>query len=365
VDRVSLAYVSRYGSRARALISHRGHAIDLTPRDSQTLFEMLLGGRRPVGVRTWLAASLARGVTARITGREAQRATLLHTSHTGMEHLHYYRRLRRRGVRSVMMIHDLIPITHAEYCRPHAKQQHRRRIHAALQYADGLVTNSADTLKALSSEAVLAGLPLPQHVVAPLAPGIVRSEAMSRPLASPYFVMVGTIEARKNHWLILQVWRRLVERFGSAAPRLVLIGRRGWESENAIDMLERSDALREHVIEIGDCDDRGLQQWLQHACALLFPSFVEGYGMPLVEALTLGVPVIASPLDVFREIAGDIPDYVDALDGPGWVARIESFSDAGASARANQLQRMAKFQTPTWDDHFSRVDALLAQLAVH
>ena len=64
------------------------------------------------------------------------------------------------------------------------------------------------------------------------------------PYCPPYFVVLGTIEPRKNHNLLFRVWRKLVEDMGDRAPRLVLIGRRGWECENAVDILERSEILR-------------------------------------------------------------------------------------------------------------------------
>ncbi|MDI9712574.1 hypothetical protein QM261_18810, partial [Acinetobacter baumannii] len=77
------------------------------------------------------------------------------------------------------------------------------------------------------------GTRLPRTVVAKLAPGIDRPKTNSlAPITPPYFVMLGTIEPRKNHWFMLHIWRRLVEQMGETAPKLVVIGRRGWECEN-------------------------------------------------------------------------------------------------------------------------------------
>jgi glycosyltransferase involved in cell wall biosynthesis len=101
---------------------------------------------------------------------------------------------------------------------------------------------------------------------------------------------------------------------------------------------------------------------LHHAQALLFPSFVEGYGMPLVEALALGVPVIASDLGAFHEIAANIPDYIDPLDGLRWAERVMDYAQPNSESRAMQLQRMAHFKTPSWGEHFVKVDGLLARL---
>jgi len=161
----------------------------------------------------------------------------------------------------------------------------------------------------------------------------------------------------------LQIWRRMAEAQGVATPRLLVIGQRGWECENVIDLLERSGAIRDHVTELSDCSDADVAHYLRHARALLFPSFVEGYGMPLAEALGAGLPVIASDLGVFREIAGAIPDYLSPLDGLGWQSAIEDYARPGSVNRANQLTRLAGYTAPIWAQHFVTVDRLLARLS--
>jgi glycosyltransferase involved in cell wall biosynthesis len=183
-----------------------------------------------------------------------------------------------------------------------------------------------------------------------------------RLIAEPYFVMLGTIEPRKNHWLLLQVWRKIIERLGVQAPRLVIIGQRGWECENVVDLLERCAPLRGVVTELPACSDADLATYLKHSLALLFPSFTEGYGLPLVEAMALRVPVIASDLAVFREIAGGIPDYLDPLDGMGWLAHIEEFANPSSTGRHAQLSRLVDFVQPTWPAHFRVVEDLMERL---
>lgn len=359
VDRVGLAYVMHYRERARAVLSDFGLSKIAARRDSRRIFDMLVEPLAPSSMRI-----RAQTVRSLLSSADATcgNSVVLHTSHNGMENERYYRSMRHRGIRSVFMVHDLIPITHPEYCRPGVDATHRARIHTALHHADGLILNSQDTLDALTSEAHRAGLTLPPTVVARLAPGIVEKSKARRPLDTPYFVMLGTIEPRKNHWFILHVWRTLVEQLGPQAPKLVIIGRRGWECENVVDMLERCDKIQAAVIELADCNDAELGAWLQHARALLFPSFVEGYGMPLVEALALGVPVLASDLGVFHEIAKNIPDYLDPCDGPGWLARVIAYAQPISPEREAQCQRIDHFEIPTWQAHFREVDAFLDAL---
>ncbi|KVM91090.1 glycosyltransferase family 4 protein [Burkholderia diffusa] len=359
VDRVGLAYIERYREHAHAVLSESGFSVVLTEKDSQHLFNRVLSSKCN---RNELARWIARALMTRVPASTLAGSILLHTSHNGMEYGRYYRSMARRRARAVFMVHDLIPLTHAEYCRPGVEATHRNRIHTALAKADGLIANSEATLISLRTEAERAGLQLPPTVVAPLAPAVMADAIGPAPVASPYFVMLGTIEPRKNHWFILHVWRQLVELHGARAPKLVIIGRRGWECENTVDMLERCHTIRDAVIEDSQCSDDRLQTWLRHARALLFPTFAEGYGMPLVEALALGVPVLASDLPVFQEIAGDIPDYLDPLDGPGWRSRILAYADTSSPERAQQLARIASFSPPTWRDHFEYVDRFVGTL---
>ena len=206
---------------------------------------------------------------------------------------------------------------------------------------------------------------MPPAVVAKLAPAplLLGEFGQTAPLSQPYFVVLGTLEPRKNHLLLLNVWRELVQRLGNACPHLVVIGQHGWECENVLDMLERCEVIRPFVHEVAACPDAELARYLRHAQALLFPSFAEGYGMPLVEALMLGTPVVASNLSVFREIAGDIPDFLNPVDGIGWGQAVLDYTETAGARRAAQLQRLQGFGVPTWDQHFGQVERLLEQLA--
>lgn len=358
VDRVSLAYVEHFAGRATALVRFGGRWIELGPSDSQRIFAALLApDARFGGV---VRRCVIRGYALRWPGAGRPRV-LLNTGHSGLDHKHYALQVQRRDLRPVFFLHDIIPITHPEYCRPGEADKHHRRLQTMLA-GRGLIVNSAATRADLEAYVRKRGGPLPECIVAPLAPAALPSPASARPLAEPYFVALGTIEPRKNHLLLLHAWRYLVEEHGQRAPRLVVIGHRGWECEQVVDMLERCEALRGVVIEESRCDDARLATWLHHAQALLFPSFIEGFGMPLVEALACGLPVVASDLPAFREIAGDIPEYLDPLDGRGWCQAIKDYTDAKHPRRVAQIDRMDAFNVPTWDAHFAPVEALLEKV---
>ena len=91
------------------------------------------------------------------------------------------------------------------------------------------------------------------------------------------------------------------------------------------------------------------------------PSFAEGFGLPVAEALQLGTPVLASDLPVFREFAGDIPSYFDSLDGVGWERAIVSYIGESAD-RKRQREAIKNFLSPDWRSHFLVVDEWLKAL---
>ena len=360
VDRVSLAYIAHFRAQARAVVRHWGRWMQLSPAASQRVFAALLGetDQPKTTVRRCVAAAyvLRWGLT--------KDALLFNTGHSGLDDPQYAQRVWYHGVRPIYFLHDLIPLTHPEYCRAGEVDKHRQRLKTILHTGYGVIANSHATLGDLIDYAHGQRLPIPADVVAHLGASMLPKPAPTPPVTPPYFVMLGTIEARKNHLMVLHVWREVVERLGTTAPKLVIIGQRGWECEQVEDLLERCEALHDAVREVPRCDDTQLATWLAHAQALLFPSFAEGYGLPLVEALAAGVPVIASDLPAFREVVGDIPHYLDPIDGLGWLQAVLAFADPLHPARQQQVVRMQGFKAPSWEAHFAEVDAWLRQMGL-
>ncbi|WP_284948098.1 glycosyltransferase family 4 protein [Acidisoma cladoniae] len=271
--------------------------------------------------------------------------------------------VRRRVGAFVPMVHDLIPSDYPEYARPREPAKHLLRIETVARYADGVLVPTETVRQSLIPHFEIAGRPyVPIRVVSHgvhLRPPLLGPHAP----AHPYFVCLGTIEPRKNHLLLLNLWRRLVEKHGTRAPKLILIGKRGWENENVIDMIERCPALQGVVEEHNQLPDDEVTRLLTGARALLFPSFAEGYGLPLAEALALGAPVICSDIAVFREVGGDVPVYLDPLDGLGWLHMVEAFAGPGAAARESQRARLASRPEPSWRDSVREGLAFIAELA--
>jgi glycosyltransferase involved in cell wall biosynthesis len=276
----------------------------------------------------------------------------------------YFNWLKKRpDVKPVFFIHDLLPIERPEFFRPAEYARHKKRLANLIAFGAAAIVSSETVRIALQRYVAQAGRPNMPILALPLpvAPIFHERHGIDQRLRkTSYFVCCGTIEPRKNHLLLLHVWHRLVEKFGTAAPKLVLIGNRGWENENVIDLLERSVALRGSIIEVSGLSTPALKCLLDGATALLMPSFAEGYGLPLAEALAAGVPVVASDIAVFQEIGGERITKLSPIAGDRWLeAIIDLVQASGSDGRPVNSKTSSEMRS---DAYFARVDEFLADV---
>lgn len=363
VDQVSLEYVAYFKKTAYALVRLKFIWIFLNKKDSELLFTFLLTKKKQkkyikfLIIKNLLLNSLGFG--------RKEKCWLLNTGHSGLHLKSYGKNIEKFSLKPIFFIHDLIPITHPEYCRKGESEKHIIRVITALHYHKLIIVNSLDTQNKLQFFSINHGFFESNILINFLGTKEFKNNkvfAKKNNSKKKYFVILGTVEARKNHNLLLYIWKSLIEKKHENIPQLIIIGRRGWECENTIALLERCEILKPFIKELNNCSDSELLTWLSGAQALLFPSFVEGFGMPLAEAYAVGVPVIASDLAVYREFAGDTPDYLDPLDAIKWREYILDYSQEVSILRQKQLERMQNFSCPTWEKHFAVLQCYLSKL---
>lgn len=257
------------------------------------------------------------------------------------------------NARFVCLIHDLIPLDFSELTRTGQTERHRRRIATVAALADAVIVNSAATHTAIRARLGGRGMPV---VTAPL--GVDLPEAARPNPGVPYFICIGTIERRKNHRLLFDVWQRLAAELGRQTPHLMLVGQRGFGGNEIVDRLRATQNI---VVERGDLPDTAMAELLRGARALLLPSLAEGFGLPVIEALAQGVPVICSDVPALRESGGGVPEYLDPHDAEAWRTAILDFL-LEFPRRQAQLARLAQWRPPGWPEHFAIVERLIAAL---
>ncbi|MDF3606922.1 glycosyltransferase family 1 protein [Paracoccus sp. DMF-8] len=254
-----------------------------------------------------------------------------------------------------VLIHDTIPLDHPEFTRKGQSQVFRDRFMVAVGMADLVLTvsqASADAVAlwrgrlAIARRAPIVATPIGTR----LAPAGNPPQGLD--LTRPFFVTLGTIEPRKNHALLLDVWDRLARDLPPAdLPRLFIIGRRGWENH---DTFARLDALPQDgpVREFNDLDDATVAALLERSYGLLMPSRAEGFGLPLTEAAGRGIPVLATPLAAAREMLGDYAIWLDPDDPAAWAETILRMAK-------ESRQRLPQYGNVTWQQHFESVHRVI------
>lgn len=252
------------------------------------------------------------------------------------------------------LVHDVIPLTHPEYDTPRSVTLHRARVDALAANFDHVITNSEATLVDLhaASHGGVRYTAATAHLGPALAPP---AEAVR--FTRPTFVHVSTINRRKNLSLLLHLWRDFAAL--PDPPHLAIVGRRGNDS-TALELLDRCAALAPLIHQYGALSDTEAAPIVAGARALLTPSFAEGFGLPIVEAHAMHVPVIASDLPAHREIGGSAAQYYAPLDGPGWR---EAILQMARDDRLHAARRAAIHPPATWEDHFATVEPTLLAIA--
>jgi len=255
------------------------------------------------------------------------------------------------GASVTVLLHDTIPLDHPEFNRPDMPERFLRKLRAVSQGADRIICTTEDAKTCAKVHLARLGR-VPPIVVAALGVDATPPDDAALPAGlppdGPFLLCVGTIEPRKNHALLLDLWERMHATLPRAAiPRLVLAGARGWPNAEVFRRLDSLPFMGQTVLECAGLSDGAVAALMDRARALLFPSLAEGFGLPPAEALATGLPVIAAPLAALRETLGDAPTYIPTDDPEGWMAAI--------LAAAATPARLGPPPLPTWDSHFNLV----------
>jgi glycosyltransferase involved in cell wall biosynthesis len=215
---------------------------------------------------------------------------------------------QRGGVRATT-IHDLVPLRHPDWVHPQTYRMHSRKYAHAAETCDLIVVNSEFT-----AGEVVELLGFPRERVCVAHPGIsprFRPDGPSRDLGGPYVLTVATLERRKNLETLLEAMP-LVRR-QNPEVRLVVAGAPGWQGPSL---------AAEGVVALGYVHDDELAALYRGATVFVYPSRLEGFGMPIVEAMACGTPVVASAHRSMDEASGEAAVRADPESAEAIAAAI-------------------------------------------
>jgi len=164
-------------------------------------------------------------------------------------------------------------------------------------------------------------------------------------IGTNYLLSLGSIQPRKNLMRLIEAFQWLRKsRPDDKPPQLVIAGKRGWLDEEVFRAAQQ-DGLNESVKFIGYVPEEDLPALYSGAMCFVYPSYFEGFGLPVLEAMQCGVPVITSKDPALMEVTGDAAIHVDAADTGAWTEAMRSILsvDDASSRRAAGLKRAAEF----------------------
>jgi glycosyltransferase involved in cell wall biosynthesis len=161
-----------------------------------------------------------------------------------------------------------------------------------------------------------------------------------------YILAIGTIEPRKDYPLLVRAFASVAADRPDVA--LVIVGSAGWGSERFADALADSP-VRDRIVRPGYVDDAGLAEILHGAAALAYPSKYEGFGFPPLQAMAVGVPVVATAAGAVPEVVGDGAWLVEPGDGDALAGRLVHAVDGGTEVESLIARGRARSASFTWE----------------
>lgn len=264
----------------------------------------------------------------------------------------------------VHMVHDMIPTVYPNFvveALPKAFNDYKRRIFSA---ADGLVTNSESSKKdALAFMKVhnISACPIRVFRIGedPLVENK-KTESVKELVGKPFLLSVGTIEGRKNHALLYYAYKHAAAE-GIDLPPIVIAGRNGWLTEDIRYILRNDPDTKDKILIRNDISDAQLG-WLYANCLFtIYPSFYEGWGMPIAESLAYGKLCLASNTSSMVEIAGKLIEYFAPSDPVGCLRLIEKYlDDAIRSKKESEISQ--QYKPASWDTTYLVVQDFLQKI---
>lgn len=266
-----------------------------------------------------------------------------------------YPRLKEKGVKIIPFVQDIIGVTHPQFCPGDDVLNFLDFVGAAAAYADDIVVTSHATKGAVEELCGKLKVPCPSIEIVPLGGDfkrlskrttIISEEVKKIAESGPYLLMVGTIDPRKNHKLLLDAYDGGLKEL---SMHLVIAGHKGWDVDDLLERMEGHEDFGKGVFHVNGASDEEIDYLYQRCYALAFPSYIEGYGLPIIESMVRGVPVIAADTPINMEVGGEYALYFGQDKPEELVNRVAELISKPEIYEAVK-EKLKNFIPPTWEE---------------
>jgi glycosyltransferase involved in cell wall biosynthesis len=252
-----------------------------------------------------------------------------------------------RDAAQVVTIHDLNFLAHPERTRAEIRRDYPSLARNHAHRADAIIVPSRFTAAEVQRQ-----LNVPADRIEVCSPGAPDWPARHAVPADGYVLFFGTLEPRKNVGTLLDAWERLLDRRG--VPELVLAGQAPPESRPWLERIARPP-LAGRVRHIGYVDPAKRRELYEGAVLLVQPSFEEGFGIPVLESMTIGLPVVAANRGALPEVLGDAGLLFEAEDADALASAVERMLTDGGLSSAAVSKGTARARGFRWTETARRV----------
>lgn len=270
--------------------------------------------------------------------------------------------LAQKGIKIINMIYDVIPITGPIFCHENTVMSFMVYFGAVIKYSTLIIVNAQATKDHIIDIASELNVEMPRCEVIKLGAdfgsekkqyveGNASQKTKKAISAGKYILMVGTIEPRKNHAYVLDALDR------NLSVNVIFAGRQGWNVDELVERIESHKQNGKRLFWINDASDDDIQELYRNAYYVVFPTKDEGFGLPIIEAVTKGIPVIGSNIPVVKELGEDYIQYIDNTNPQELVDLINGDTELN---RNSYLQKMRNFPQYTWDKCVGEIKQVIA-----
>lgn len=239
--------------------------------------------------------------------------------------------ISKKNGKSIFVVYDIIPFLFPAACDMNHVEGFRKRFETLMKNCDLAIAISESVAHDVRSYSKSNGISTKANFAIAWAHlgshldeivGVPNERIIELTSEGSFFLTVGTVEPRKAHAIAIDAWERLWSE--GCSTRYVIVGGRGWNVDALSRRIVEHPEFGRRLIWLEKANDADLRHLYQKAEALLFPSITEGFGLPLIEANSFGLPAIVSDISVFREICGDGATYFDVADVDSLVKRLRA-----------------------------------------
>jgi glycosyltransferase involved in cell wall biosynthesis len=265
-------------------------------------------------------------------------------------------RLRtERGLTIAAVCQDLIPVTHPQFFETgEFVAQYRRYVEFLARHTDLVIAISQATANELAKAAEANGGMRGKIAVVELGSDVASAADPQPPQTEPplqagaFVISVSTIQARKNFDLLYRLWHRFAQEGRGDVPRLVIVGQRGFGSDDLLATIAQDATIRNRLTILHRTSDAELT-WLYQNCAYtLYPSYVEGWGLPVSESLAYGKLCLASNTSSLPEAGAGLALHFGPDDDAAWHAAIVDLAANPAKLAEAEARIRASYRQRNW-----------------